>query len=86
MEHPVSVRLRHAGVNVVAGVAELSDLLGQQLDALGRVAEDDALVDLLHERIDQRLSSRFQKIGLRIEKNCVKAMNPAKYGRDSTGD
>ena len=68
VEHPVSVRLRHAGVNVVAGVAELSDLLGQQLDALGRVTEDDALVDLLQERIDQRLSSRFNKIGLRFKR------------------
>jgi hypothetical protein len=30
-------------VNVVAGVAELCDLLGQEFHSLGRVAEDDAL-------------------------------------------
>ena len=46
MEHPVSVRLGHLGVDVVAAVAELGDLLGEQLDPLSGVAEDDALVDL----------------------------------------
>ena len=46
MEDPVPVGLGHAGVNVVARVAELRDLLGQQLDTLGRIAEDDALVNL----------------------------------------
>ncbi len=30
-------------MNVVAGVAELCDLLGQEFHSLGRVAEDDAL-------------------------------------------
>jgi hypothetical protein len=35
--------LSHLGVNVVAGVAELCDLLGQEFHSLGRVAEDDAL-------------------------------------------
>ena len=46
MEHPVSVRLGHLGVDVVAAVAELGDLLGEELDPLSGVAEDDALVDL----------------------------------------
>ena len=46
MEDPVAVRLLHARVDVIARVAELGDLLGQQLDALRAVAEDDALVDL----------------------------------------
>ena len=32
VEHPVAVVLRHAGVDVVAAVAELGDLLGEQLD------------------------------------------------------
>ena len=35
--------LRHPGVNVVAAVAEVGDLLGQQFYSLRRVAEDDAL-------------------------------------------
>lgn len=46
MENPVSVLLIHLGVNVEAGVAELSDLLGKQFHSLGRVTEDDRLVDL----------------------------------------
>lgn len=46
MEHPVSVLLVHLGVNVEAGVAEFSDLLGKQFHSLGRVTEDDRLVDL----------------------------------------
>ena len=43
MEDPVPVGLRHLGVDVVAGVAQLCDLLGQQLNPLCGVAEDDAL-------------------------------------------
>ena len=46
MEHPVPVRLGHLGVDVVAAVAELCNLLGEELDPLSGVAEDDALVDL----------------------------------------
>lgn len=33
-------------MRVEAGVAELRDLLGEQLDTVGRVTEDDRLVDL----------------------------------------
>ena len=43
VEHPVPVRLGHLGVDVVAGVPKLCDLLRQQLHSLCRVAEDDAL-------------------------------------------
>lgn len=46
MEDAVAVRLEHARVRVEARVAELGDLLGEELDAVGRVAEDDRLVDL----------------------------------------
>jgi len=46
VEHAIAVLLVHAGVDVVAGVAELGDLLCQQLHTLGRIAEDDGLVDL----------------------------------------
>uniref|UniRef100_A0A182JGA4 Uncharacterized protein n=1 Tax=Anopheles atroparvus TaxID=41427 RepID=A0A182JGA4_ANOAO len=46
VEHPVPVGLLHAGVNVVAAVAQLGDLFRQQLDTLRRVAEDDRLIDL----------------------------------------
>lgn len=46
VEHAVTVRLRHARVDVVAAVAQLRDLLGQQLHALRRVAEYDRLVYL----------------------------------------
>lgn len=46
MEHAVAVALHHLGMDVEAGVAQLRDLLGQQLHAVDRVAEDDGLVDL----------------------------------------
>eukprot|EP00760_Papus_ankaliazontas_P008881 PhM_4_TR13942/c4_g1_i1/m.5384 len=46
VEDAVAVLLEHAGVDVVAGVPQLRDLLGQELDAVDAVAEDDGLVDL----------------------------------------
>jgi len=42
----VASLLRHLGVAVEARVPEFSDLLGEELDAVRRVAEDDGLVDL----------------------------------------
>jgi hypothetical protein len=42
----VPVRLEHLGVRIEARVAELGDLLGEELDPVRRVAEDDGLVDL----------------------------------------
>ena len=41
-----SPHLHHLGVDVEAGVAQLGDLLGQELHPLGGVAEDDRLVYL----------------------------------------
>ena len=38
--------LGHLGVDVEAAEAELGYLLGKELNPLGRVAEDDGLVDL----------------------------------------
>lgn len=46
MKDSVAVGLSHLGMDVVAGVTQIGDLLGQQFYSLGRVAEDDALVDL----------------------------------------
>ena len=46
MEDPVAVALHHLCMDVEAGVAQLCDLLGQQLHAIDRVAEDDGLIDL----------------------------------------
>ena len=43
VEDSVAVSLGHLGVDVVAGVTQLSDLLGQQLHSLRGVAEDYAL-------------------------------------------
>lgn len=45
LEDPVAVRLGHARVDVVAAVAKVRYLLGQQFYALRRVAEDDRLID-----------------------------------------
>lgn len=38
--------LHHFGVDVEAGVTQLSDLLGQELHPLSGVTEDNRLVDL----------------------------------------
>jgi hypothetical protein len=46
VEDSVSVSLEHLCVRVEARVAELGDLLGEKLDSICRVAEDDGLVDL----------------------------------------
>ena len=43
VEDSVAVSLGHLGVDVVAGVTQLSDLLGQQLHSLCGVTEDYAL-------------------------------------------
>mmetsp|Transcript_18271 Transcript_18271/g.59604 ORF Transcript_18271/g.59604 Transcript_18271/m.59604 type:complete len:514 (-) Transcript_18271:337-1878(-) len=54
VEDAVPVLLDHLSVDVVAREAELGDLLGEELDARGRVAEDDGLVDreLGEERVE----------------------------------
>lgn len=46
MEHLVSMRLVHLGMDKETRIPKLGDLLSQQLHSLYRVAEDDALVDL----------------------------------------
>ena len=46
MEDSVPVRLLHSSVYVVAGVAELCDLLGKQLHPAHRITENYALIDL----------------------------------------
>lgn len=43
---PVPVALLHAWVDEEAWVAQLWDLLGQQLNSLGWVAEDDRLINV----------------------------------------
>ena len=45
MKHSIPMALEHFSVNVEARVAEFGDLLGKQLHAVHRVAEDDRLVD-----------------------------------------
>jgi len=42
----VTVVLEHAGMRIKAGVSKLGDLLGEELDTVRRVTEDDRLVDL----------------------------------------
>ncbi len=46
VENTVAVGLKHASMAVEARVAQFSDFLGKQLNAIGRVAEDDRLIDL----------------------------------------
>lgn len=55
VEDAVTVGLKHLGVNVIARVAELSDLLRQKLHARCGIAKNDRLVDLeLEEQTCQR--------------------------------
>ena len=63
MEHPVPVSLGHLGVDVEAAEPELGDLLGQKLNSLRRVAEDDRLVDL------QLREERVQAVNLKEKRN-----------------
>lgn len=46
VEDSVSSMLLHPSMAVEARVAEFGDFLSKQLDSVGRVAEDDGLVDL----------------------------------------
>ena len=46
MEHAIAAVLQHLGVGIEARVSEFSDLLGQKLNSIGRIAEDDGLIDL----------------------------------------
>ena len=46
MEDAVAVALHHLCVDVEAGVAQLRHLLGQELHAVHRIAEDDGLIDV----------------------------------------
>lgn len=53
MEDSVPMSLEHLGVRIETRVAELGDLLCKEFDSVGRVAEDDRLVDLeLQDRKD----------------------------------
>jgi len=54
VENAISVSLIHARVNEEAAVAELADFLGEHLDSLGAVAENDGLrdVELGEERVE----------------------------------
>ena len=46
VEDAITVCLKHFCVRVEAGISELGDLLCEELDAVGGIAEDDGLVDL----------------------------------------
>jgi hypothetical protein len=54
MKDTVTIRLLHLGMNVVARITKFGNLLGEQLDAIDRVAKDNALIDfkLGKERIE----------------------------------
>lgn len=45
VEHAVAVTLQHFRVDVVAAVAQLSNLLGEQLHAVHGITEDNGLVN-----------------------------------------
>ena len=71
VEDSVAVSLGHLGVDVVAGVTQLSDLLGQQLHSLCGVTEDYALQYKIQIRppnsaIEDRLIGRYLEFKFRF--------------------
>jgi hypothetical protein len=73
MKDPVAVGLLHFRVNVVAGVAEFSDFLRKQLDAIDRVAKDDTLIDF------QFGKERVEAVDLLpLLDICIKLCDPSK--------
>lgn len=73
MENSVSVGLLHLCVGVETRIAKFSDLLGEELDTVGGVAEDDRLVDL--ELRIVRPNSSCQKSGAYLREEGVEAMD-----------
>ena len=73
MEHSVSVSLLHLGMDVVAGVPQFGDFFRQKFNAVNRVAENDALVDLKLRK------ERVQTVDLLSFLNiCIELGNTAK--------
>ena len=66
--------LHHLGVDVEAGVAQLGDLLGQELHPLGGVAEDDGLVYL------ELWGQKYTYQRLRRRKNKLQGHKSVSYG------
>lgn len=54
MEHTVPVFLHHLCMNVETGITELGDFLGQELNPLSGVTEDDGLIDLKLNRKEKK--------------------------------
>lgn len=46
MEYSVTVVLQHASVGIEARIVQFGDLFSEKLDAIGRIAKDDRLIDL----------------------------------------
>lgn len=46
VKYAITMRLQHFRVRIETGIAELRDLLGQQLDTISGVTKDDRLVNL----------------------------------------
>jgi hypothetical protein len=46
VENAITMGLQHFSMGVEAGVAQLRDFLGQELDTVGRITKDDRLINL----------------------------------------
>ena len=57
VEHPIAVRLLHFRVDVEARVPDFSNFLGEELNPINGVAENDRLVDFQLEVFEGRRSS-----------------------------
>ena len=76
VKHAVAMGLEHLCVRVEARVAELGHFFGEELDAVGRVAEDDGLVDLKLKPSKRQYSAPRAYAGKTdLGKQCVEAMH-----------
>jgi hypothetical protein len=75
VEDAITVRLEHFCMRVEARIAELSDFLGQELDSVGRIAEDDGLIDLKLKAKDVSVSISIRQLMIpRCERTLEKSV------------
>ena len=73
MEYAVTMRLEHLSMRVEARITKLSDFLGEKLDTICRVTENDRLVDLqLRNGSERLIHTVFLDRQLTLENNVFK--------------
>ena len=73
MEYAVTMRLEHLSMRVEARITKLSDFLGEKLNTICRVTENDRLVDLqLRNGSEKLIHTMFLDRQLTLENNVFK--------------